>query len=108
MVQFLDIAVLLPVIGALTVVTNLLVEVLKKVTYNIIPTQFLAVAVAEGLTMTCYFAYIMHNMIHTMWYFHVAAVVVGLLVSYAAMFGFDTLRNALKGVDDIGKVGDEK
>lgn len=99
MMQFLDLAVLLPIIAVLTVITNILVEVLKTVTYKIIPTQFLAVAIAEGLTMTVYFAYIMTHVIQVYWFYHVAAVVVGMMVAYAAMFGFDTLKEALKGVD---------
>ena len=105
MTQLIDVTVLLPVIGILTVITNVVVEVLKKLTYNHIPTQFLAVAIAEGLTFTAYFAYIMNQTIPTVWYYHVAAFVVGLMVSYAAMFGFDTLKEALKndGGDKDGK-----
>lgn len=97
MEQFLDITVLLPVIAVLTAITNILVEVLKEVTYKIIPTQFLAVAVAEGVTMTTYFAYAMNTMKPTYWYYNIAAFVVGMMVAYAAMFGFDTLKKALKG-----------
>lgn len=100
MMQFLDLAVLLPIIAVLTVITNILVEVLKTVTYKKIPTQFLAVIIAEVLTMTVYMAYITINMIPTVWYFTVAAVVVGMMVAYAAMFGFDTLKAALKGMNE--------
>ena len=95
MEQFFDTAVLLPVIAALTAVTNILVEVLKEVTYRIIPTQFLAVAVAEGLTLAAYFAYGMDRLTEVYWYHTAAAGVVGLMVAYAAMFGFDTLKKAL-------------
>lgn len=102
MEQFLDITVLLPVIAVLTAITNIFVEVIKEVTYKIIPTQFLAVAVAEGLTMTAYFAYAMNTMKPTYWYYTVAAFVVGIMVAYAAMFGFDTLKNALEGRDKDG------
>ena len=102
MTQIIDISVLLPVIGVLTVVTNIIVEVLKKLTYNIIPTQFLAVAIAEGLTFAVYMWYIMTNMIPVFWFHHVAAVVVGFMVAYAAMFGFDTLRNALMKNNERG------
>ena len=100
MMQFFDLAVLLPIIAVLTVITNILVEVLKTVTYRVIPTQFLAVVIAVGLTMTVYWAYITVNMIPSVWYFHIAAVVVGMMVAYAAMFGFDTLKAALKGMSD--------
>lgn len=107
MTQFIDITVLLPVIAVLTAITNILVEVLKEVTYKIIPTQFLAVAVAEGVTMTVYFAYLMNTLTPTCWYYHVAAVVVGMMVAYAAMFGFDTLKKALNGAvfEEMNKDG---
>ena len=58
MTQFIDIPVLLTIIGILTVLTNIIVEVLKKLTYNIIPTQFLAVAIAMGLTWAVYMWYV--------------------------------------------------
>lgn len=102
MEQFFDLTVLLPIIAALTAITNIFVEVLKEVTYKHIPTQFLAVIVAEGLTMTLYFAYTMTHMVQVYWFHNVAAAVVGVMVAYAAMFGFDTLKNALNGDDKNG------
>ncbi|MDO4531622.1 MAG: hypothetical protein Q4C06_06535 [Bacillota bacterium] len=94
---FFDLTVLLPAIAVLTAVTNILVEVLKEVTYRHIPTQLLAVAVAEGLTMTAYFGYGAAQIGVVYWYHTAAALVVGMMVAYAAMFGFDTLQAALKG-----------
>lgn len=91
----IDISVLLTIIGALTVVTNIIVEVLKKITYSFIPTQFLAVGISEALTIVVYVAYCNYNNLKILWYYNVAAVVVGFMVSYAAMFGFDTLKEAI-------------
>lgn len=102
MEQFFNLATLLPIIAALTAVTNVLVEVLKEVTYKVIPTQFLAVAVAEGLTLCAYCWYAIVNMLPMHWYYTVGAVVIGMMVAYAAMFGFDTLKNALEGRDKDG------
>ena len=96
--EMIDISMLLTVIGILTAVTNIVVEVLKKVTYNIIPTEFLAVIVAEVLTIVLYIAYCNKCGIVTVWYFNVAAVVVGFMVAYAAMFGFEKLKEALEKV----------
>ena len=100
MEQIFDMTVLLPVLALLTAVTNILVEVLKEVTYRHIPTQFLAVAVAEGLTVASYFAYTMQQGMAVHWYHTAAAVVAGMMVAYAAMFGFDTLKDALSGKDE--------
>lgn len=106
MTQIIDIPVLLTVIGVLTVITNIIVEVLKKMTYSIIPTQFLAVAVAMGLTWAVFMWYVLTYNIVTIWIYYVAVIVVGFMVAYAAMFGFDTLKNALNTA--IGGEGNGK
>lgn len=104
MTTIIDIPVLLTVIGVLTVLTNIIVEVLKKMTYNIIPTQFLAVAVAMGLTWAVYMWGVLTYNIVTIWIYHIAAIVVGFMVAYAAMFGFDTLKEVLsKAIGDETK-----
>ena len=100
--EMIDISMLLTIIGVLTAVTNIVVEVLKKVTYSIIPTEFLAVIVAEILTIIAYMAYCNKCGIVTVWYFNVAAVVVGFMVAYAAMFGFEKLKEALEKVSGGG------
>ncbi len=103
MEHFFDLTVLLPIIAVLTAITNIFVEVLKEITYKHIPTQFLAVIVAEGLTMALYCAYTMTHMVQVFWFHTAAAVVLGMMVAYAAMFGFDTLKKALDGEWKNGK-----
>lgn len=100
--EMIDISMLLTVIGVLTAVTNIVVEVLKKVTYSIIPTEFLAVVVAEILTIIAYVAYCNKCGIVTVWYYNAAAIVVGFMVAYAAMFGFEKLKEALEKVSGGG------
>ena len=96
--EMFNLSMFLTCLGVLTAITNIIVEVLKKVTYNIIPTEFLAVIVAEVLTIVLYIAYCNKCGIVTVWYFNVAAVVVGVMVAYAAMFGFEKLKEALEKV----------
>lgn len=96
--EMINVSMLLTVIGILTVITNIIVEVLKKITYNIIPTEFLAVIVAEVLTIVFYVCYCNKFGIVTVWYFNFAAVVVGFMVAYAAMFGFEKLKEAIERV----------
>ena len=80
-------ALVLPVVLVLMVVTNIIVEVLKKLTWGKLPTNLLAFAVAMAVT----------------WYMVVAAVVMGVFVAYAAMFGFDKFRQTLEQLDGIKK-----
>ena len=88
---------LITIIGSLVVVVNIVVEVLKKFTEKYMPTNLLAVIVSMVLTLATFFAWCSINAITIQWYLTVAAVVVGFLVAYAAMFGFDKLKETLEG-----------
>ena len=88
-------ATLLTVIAVLVALPNVVVEVLKKLTWNKIPTDLLAIIVAVALTMLAFFAWASYAGITVLWYYIAAAIVVGLMVSYAAMFGFDKLKEIL-------------
>lgn len=92
----LDITVVVAIIGALTVVTNIIVEVLKRATWEKMPTNLLAVIVAMVLTLVAFFGYMAYLGIAVMWYYVAAAVVVGFAAAYAAMFGFDKLKEAIQ------------
>lgn len=90
---------LVSVIGILVVLTNIIVEVLKKVTWDKLPTNILAVAVAMALTLVSFFAWTGYMEITVLWYYVAAAVVVGILVAYAAMFGYDKLKECLLQIE---------
>ena len=96
----LNLSTILTIVGILVVLTNIVVQVLKKTTWGKLPTNILAIIVSMVLTLVTFFAYCQINAIAVVWYMVVAAVVLGFLVSYAAMFGFDKLKEALT---QIGK-----
>ena len=87
---------LILIIGALVIVTNIIVEVIKKLTWDKLPTNILATIVAMVLTMVAFFAYTSYAGLTIVWYWVVAAFIVGIFVAYAAMFGFDKLQEAFK------------
>lgn len=91
----MDYAMILTVIGFLTVLVNLIVQVVKPLTYDKVPTEILATVLSELLTLLAYFGYAEYASWTVTWYTVAAAVVVGLLVSYAAQFGYDKLKDAL-------------
>lgn len=96
---------LIAVIGALVILTNVVVEVLKKAIPNSkFPTNLLALIVSMVLTLVAFFAWAAVKEIRLAWYYVAAAIVVGLLVAYAAMFGFDKLKETL-GVILVSKSG---
>lgn len=96
----LNLSTILTIVGILVVLTNIVVQVLKKATWGKLPTNILAIIVSMVLTLVTFFAYCQINAIAVVWYMVVAAVVMGFLVAYAAMFGFDKLKEALA---QIGK-----
>lgn len=90
------ISTLLMIIGGITILTNIIVQVFKTVTWDKIPTNFFALIVSEVLTLATGAAYAQIQGIAITWYLVFAAIVVGLLSAYAAMLGYDKLVEALK------------
>ena len=95
MENIFDWSVILSIVGILVVVTNIVVQVLKKLTWDKLPTNILATIVAMVLTLAAFFAYCQIKAVPVVWYMVAAAVVLGFFVAYAAMFGFDKLREAI-------------
>lgn len=91
----LNISAIVAIIGALTVLTNIIVEVLKRATWEKMPTNLLRSSSPWCLTLVAFFGYMTFQGLRRLWYYVAAAVVVGFAVAYAAMFGFDKLKEAL-------------
>ncbi len=94
-------ALVLPVVLVLMVVTNIIVEVLKKLTWGKLPTNILAFAVAMVVTLLAFFAACQIMGVAVTWYMVVAAIILGVFVAYAAMFGFDKLKQTLEQINSI-------
>lgn len=86
------IPIMITIVGILTVVVNIIVEVLKKVTYDKIPTNLIAVVVSIALAVVTLFAVCSFANITVLWYYVAAAIIIGFFVSYAAMVGFDKFK----------------
>lgn len=95
MEYIMDWSVILSIVGVLVVITNIIVQVLKQLTWDKMPTNILATLVAIVLTIGVFFAYCQIKSIAVVWYMVAAAVVLGFMVAYAAMFGFDKLREVI-------------
>ena len=91
----MDLSVIIAIVGAPVARTNIITEVIKKVTWDKLPTNILALIVSEALTIAAGIAYFQANEITVAWYGYVALVILGVLVAYAAMFGFDKLKEIL-------------
>lgn len=98
----MELATIITIIGVLVALTNVIVEVAKKVTWDKLPTNVVALVVAVALTLAVGFAYCQIKAVTVTWYIVVALIVVGFMVAYAAMFGFDKLKEIMNwgGIDD--------
>lgn len=97
------ISVILPLVLVLMVITNIIVEVLKKLTWEKLPTNLLAFAVAMAVTLVVFLAACQIMGIAVAWYMVVGAVILGIFVAYAAMFGFDKLKQTIEQINSIQK-----
>ena len=91
----MELSVIIAIVGVLVALTNVIVEVAKKATWDKLPTNILALIVAVALTLAAGFAYCQIEAITITWYIVVAFVVVGFRGAYAAMFGFDKLKEIM-------------
>lgn len=91
----IDLSGLIAVIGVLVALTNVITQVLKKMTYDKLPTNLVAIIVAILLTLAAGIAFCQIKSIPLTWYLVLAIIVLGFMVAYAAMFGFDKLMEIM-------------
>lgn len=96
-------AVMLAIMAVLMFATNIIVEVVKGLLPKV-PTNIVAVVVALIVTILALIIACAVMKITVMWYYAVGAVVLGIFVAYAAMFGFDKFKAAWEKVKAMGKM----
>ncbi len=97
------ISAVLLIVAILVVITNIIVQVVKKATWDKIPTNLLVVIVSMALTVAVFLAIFQIKAVAITWYMIAAVLVLGIFVAYAAMFGFDKFREALEQIDRYRK-----
>lgn len=95
------ISIILPMVLVLMVVTNIITEVLKGLMWQKLPTNILAFLVAMTVTLLAFFAVCQIMGVRIVWYMVVGAVVLGIFVAYAAMYGFDKLKQTIEQINTV-------
>ena len=95
------ISIILPVALSLMIVTNIIVEVVKGLTWGKLPTNVLAFFVAMAVTLLAFFAMCQIASVRVTWYMVVGAIVLGFFVCFAAMYGFDKLKQTMEQFNSI-------
>ena len=95
------------VFAILVIVVNILTQIFKSfASKSELPTRVFVLLVSIILTVITFIAVCQIYSIHMYWYLVAAAVVVGFVVAYCAMFGYDNLYGELKEL--IKKLFDTK
>ena len=81
-------SIILGIMFVLTTAVQLIVEVVKRLIPKI-PTDLVVFIISIALTMLALLIAADVMSITVMWYYAVGAVILGIFVAYAAMFGFD-------------------
>lgn len=89
-------SMLFAILALLVFITNVVVEVIKG--FFPVPTNIITFAVAEGVTITAFAIAITALEITVSWCYVIGALTLGIFVAYAAMFGFDKLKEAWEKV----------
>ena len=95
-------SILLSAVALLVFATNIIVEVIKGL-FPKVPTNIVAFFVALVVTVLTVVILCTILEITIMWYYAVGAVVLGIFVGYAAMFGFDKFKAAWEKLKTIDK-----
>ncbi|MBE6976211.1 MAG: hypothetical protein E7439_03315 [Ruminococcaceae bacterium] len=95
-------SLLLTVMAALVFATTIIVEVVKNL-FPRVPTNFVATGVAIVVTVLAAFILCGVMGIPILWYYIAGAVILGIFVAYAAMFGFDKFKAAWEKWKTAGK-----
>jgi hypothetical protein len=90
-------SILFGILALLVFITNVVVEVIKGLCP--MPTNILTFLVSEGVTVTAFAVAVKAMEISVSWCYCVGAVTLGVFVAYAAMYGFDKLKEAWGNVN---------
>lgn len=92
-----DLANLVPqalaVVGALAFLVTVVTEVVKGLgIFKKVPTDLVVIVLSLAVTLTAFFAYMDYAKITVLWYYVVAAVTLGFIVAFIAMYGWTKLN----------------
>ena len=90
-------AMLVTIVGLLAFIVSLITQVIKGIKWlDKIPTDILVFILSIGLTVVVFFAWTQYMQYAVVWYMIVAAVIIGFIVAFVAMFGWEKLSELFR------------
>lgn len=93
-------SIVLGIMSLLVFTVNIIVEVVKRLVPKT-PTDLVVFIVSVLITVLALYIVATIMEITVMWYYAVGAVVLGIFVAYAAMFGFDKFKELYDRIKNI-------
>ena len=90
-----DATLLIAIIGFMAFIVSVITQVVKGVLGNV-PTDLVVFVLSIALTVTAFVAYMQYVKAEMLWYMIVASVIVGFVVAFVAMFGWEKLSELWK------------
>ena len=84
-----DVSVIVMIVFGLMLITNMITQVIKKVTWDKIPTNLLVFVISFLCSFAAMLLYCHFKALAITWVVIVVTVVLSFAVCYSAMFGFD-------------------
>lgn len=94
-------------IMVLVLVTNVVVQVLKKVVYSRVPTNLLVLLVSQAVTLSYGGLVAQTDEVALTLSTLFGVVIVGFFVAFGAMFGFDKLQQMLQQLKTMKQEGEK-
>ena len=92
----------------ITLATDIITQVIKKVTYDKIPTNIVCLIVALILAIVVCFVGAAMGIYELMWFHFVVAIIVGFFAAFIGMNGFDKFVQTIDQYKDILSLKDMK
>lgn len=91
-----NVSVVVMIVFGLMLLTNLITQVLKKVTWDKIPTNLLVFIISFVCSFVAMFLYCHFAALQVTWVAVVVTIALAFAVCYSAMFGFDKFKELLE------------
>lgn len=79
----------LAVVGALAFLVTVVTEVIKSLgIFKKVPTDLVVIVLSLAITLVAFFAYMDYAKVAVLWYYVVAAITLGFIVAFIAMYGW--------------------
>lgn len=84
------ITIAMAIVGVLAFLVSAITEVTKGIGFlKRIPTDLQVIALSLAISVIAYFAYCSYNRIEAVWYLVIGVILLGFLVAFVAMYGWD-------------------